>query len=407
MSRKPGMPPTEEDLEATAELPAIDFAPQTGREADAAVATDIYAIPAIRVSAPELAESLRELEQQLKREQARMQDVEAQLAAANRREAGLQAQLAAVEEQRSTLEARLVETDGQSAALAARLAEAEARYAAMEVQLSRPQVAPQATAMRPAAGDAESSPAADLDELRRCSQRQLEALTSWQGFRALSDSLLAEAEARNAQLESQVATLGDSLRALERKHHAAPPPRDNENHALKSELAGLKAEFGEMQALLSSLRDRLHQSEQQVEAEVERSRRLENEIQASVSLLGGSPRNAERPARDPGKHGGVQAQPAEAPRRALVRLQDGAEVVYPVGRRTTIGRMPDNDIQLDTANVSRHHAVLLCSVDSCIVEDLNSTNGVLVNGQRVGRQPLHDGDLLSVGKAEFRFQQRS
>jgi septal ring factor EnvC (AmiA/AmiB activator) len=406
MSRKPGMPPTEEDLEATAELPAIDFAPQTGREAEAAVTTDIYAVSAIRVSAPELAESLRELEQQLKREHARMQEVEAQLAAAHGREAGLQAQLAAVDEQRSTLEARLAEADGQSSALAARLADAEARYAAMEVQLSRPQIAPQPTAMRPAAGVAGSSQAADLEELRRCSQRQLEALTSWQGFRALSDSLLAEAEARNTQLETQVATLRDSLRALERKHYAAPPARDNENNALKSELAGLRAEFGEMQALLSSLRDRLNQSEQQVEAEVARSRRLENEIQASVSLLGGPPRN-ERPARDAGKHGIAQPQAAEAPRRVLVRLQDGAEVVYPVGRRTTIGRMPDNDIQLNTANVSRHHAVLLSSADNCIVEDLNSTNGVLVNGQRVGRHPLHDGDILSVGKAEFRFQQRS
>jgi pSer/pThr/pTyr-binding forkhead associated (FHA) protein len=51
--------------------------------------------------------------------------------------------------------------------------------------------------------------------------------------------------------------------------------------------------------------------------------------------------------------------------------------------------------------------VLLSSADNCIVEDLNSTNGVLVNGRRVGRQILHDGDTVKVGKTEFRYQQRS
>ncbi len=386
MNMNPGAPPTQEDLEATAELPAIDFAP-AGREPDAAVITDIYMVPDIPADAPELAENLRELEQQLKHERARMQDVEAQLAATSEREAALQAQLVAAGEHHSSLEARL--------------AEADARYAAMEVRLeSQSAVEPQSAAMRPEA---------DYAELRRCAERQLEALASWQGFRALSDSLLAEAEARNAQLEAQVATLADSLRALERQHYAAAPPRDNENQVLKSELAGLKSEFGEMQSLLSALRDRLQQSEQQVEAEVARSRRLEHEVQASVSLLGGTPNKAERPVRDnAGKHGATQLLPADAgPWRALVRLHGGAEVVYPIGRRTTIGRMPDNDIQLDTTNVSRHHAVLLASADHCIVEDLNSTNGVLVNGERIGRQVLHDGDILAVGKAEFRFQQRS
>ena len=62
---------------------------------------------------------------------------------------------------------------------------------------------------------------------------------------------------------------------------------------------------------------------------------------------------------------------------------------------------------MDASWISRHHAVLLSSPDHCIVEDLNSTNGVLVNGRRVGRQILHDGDTVTVGKTEFIYQQRS
>jgi pSer/pThr/pTyr-binding forkhead associated (FHA) protein len=92
--------------------------------------------------------------------------------------------------------------------------------------------------------------------------------------------------------------------------------------------------------------------------------------------------------------------------RILVREEGGSELVHSIGRCTTIGRTPENDIQVDTPAVSRHHAVLLSSPDHCIVEDLNSTNGVLVNGRRVGRQVLHDGDTVTIGKTTFRYQQR-
>ncbi len=47
------------------------------------------------------------------------------------------------------------------------------------------------------------------------------------------------------------------------------------------------------------------------------------------------------------------------PLRVLVRVEGGSEVVYPIGRRTSIGRTIDNDIQIDASNISRHHAVLL------------------------------------------------
>src|SRR5262249_16636904 len=93
--------------------------------------------------------------------------------------------------------------------------------------------------------------------------------------------------------------------------------------------------------------------------------------------------------------------------RVLIRQDTAGELVYPVGRRTTIGRTPDNEIQIDAHNVSRHHAVLLANAEQCLVEDLNSTNGVLVNGRRVARQVLHDGDTVMVGKTEFRYRHRT
>ena len=56
-----------------------------------------------------------------------------------------------------------------------------------------------------------------------------------------------------------------------------------------------------------------------------------------------------------------------------------------LGRKTTIGRTPDNDLQIDAKFISRHHAVILAGPAHTIIEDLNSTNGV--HGQRPARHP--------------------
>jgi pSer/pThr/pTyr-binding forkhead associated (FHA) protein len=134
--------------------------------------------------------------------------------------------------------------------------------------------------------------------------------------------------------------------------------------------------------------------------------RLEADAHASAAVLGNLQLNMQRLGREEAG-GGAAPAPALTPLRVLIRREGGSDVVYPVSRRTSIGRTPDNDIQVDAFWISRHHAVLLSSPDHCIVEDLNSTNGVLVNGRRVGRQILHDGDTVTVGKTEFTYQQRS
>jgi hypothetical protein len=226
----------------------------------------------------------------------------------------------------------------------------------------------------------------------------------------MSDALLAEAEARNARLESQVATLGESLRTLEgermRAAPLAPLERHDGNDALGMELATLKSEIGALQAELLVVRERQQQSDQKAEVEATRARKLEAGIQASVVMFGDGHRNPEQAdLGDTGTLAQLQAPPADTP-WVLVRQDGDGERVHPIGRRTTIGRTPDNGIQIDAHNVSRHHAVLLTSSDHCIVEDLNSTNGVLVNGRRVVRHVLHEGDVVTVGKTEFRFRQR-
>jgi uncharacterized RDD family membrane protein YckC len=71
----------------------------------------------------------------------------------------------------------------------------------------------------------------------------------------------------------------------------------------------------------------------------------------------------------------------------------------------SIGRDPSNDVVLPDALVSRRHAVVECRGTQYVIRDCNSSNGSLVNGDRVTEQPLKDGDLLSIGTARMLFRE--
>jgi len=64
--------------------------------------------------------------------------------------------------------------------------------------------------------------------------------------------------------------------------------------------------------------------------------------------------------------------------------------------RVTIGRRPENDIHLDDPGVSKEHAVILTVGNDHIFEDLCSTNGSTVNGRRVTRHILQNGDVIGL-----------
>jgi uncharacterized RDD family membrane protein YckC len=77
----------------------------------------------------------------------------------------------------------------------------------------------------------------------------------------------------------------------------------------------------------------------------------------------------------------------------------------PLGRTLlSIGRDPSNDLVLPDALVSRRHAVIECRGDQYILRDCNSSNGSLVNGDRVSELTLKDGDLLAIGTARLLFR---
>jgi len=71
------------------------------------------------------------------------------------------------------------------------------------------------------------------------------------------------------------------------------------------------------------------------------------------------------------------------------------------GAIKTVGRAPRADFVVDAPLVSRLHCRLTLQDEGVLVEDLDSTNGTFVNGQRVRKGLLADGDRLRVGRMEF------
>jgi SARP family transcriptional regulator, regulator of embCAB operon len=93
-------------------------------------------------------------------------------------------------------------------------------------------------------------------------------------------------------------------------------------------------------------------------------------------------------------------------RNAVAFLREATGQSYPLQQAATrIGRLSDNDIVLDTPKVSRHHAVIVDTGTSWVINDLRSSNGVHVQDERIrSATALQHGDHIRIGEHEFTFE---
>ena len=99
------------------------------------------------------------------------------------------------------------------------------------------------------------------------------------------------------------------------------------------------------------------------------------------------------------------AMRAPEPGRYLA-VEDGEEVVLMAIRTgmTRIGRSSTADIAFDDGGVSRRHAVVMTRTDGSVeILDDGSLNGTFVNGERVRRQVLANGDMITLGRRSLRY----
>jgi SARP family transcriptional regulator, regulator of embCAB operon len=92
--------------------------------------------------------------------------------------------------------------------------------------------------------------------------------------------------------------------------------------------------------------------------------------------------------------------------KVVAHLHEASGNTYPLqATATRIGRLTDNDIVLDSANVSRHHCVIVDTGTNYIINDLRSSNGVHVQHERIrSAVTLQDGDHIRICDHEFTFR---
>ena len=91
--------------------------------------------------------------------------------------------------------------------------------------------------------------------------------------------------------------------------------------------------------------------------------------------------------------------------RLILQFEDRVLKEFDMGMMATIGRLSDNSVVIDNPAVSSHHACVFREGDHFVVEDLQSTNGTFVNGTRVSRQALQQGDVVMVGNHQLVFDE--
>lgn len=100
----------------------------------------------------------------------------------------------------------------------------------------------------------------------------------------------------------------------------------------------------------------------------------------------------------------IVGRPGQRVSHVLVVDGPGTKHVLEQGSNV-LGRGTEADVRLPDTGVSRKHADVQLVGSAVVVEDLGSTNGTLVNGRRVGRQELADGDVLRIGHSVLVYRQ--
>lgn len=320
-------------------------------------------------------ESLQSARARLDAQRADLPDLEDELFARGDRIEKLRAELAGQKHLLDSVRAELdasrrlgVDEDAELANLRATVKHRDARIAMLEADL-----AARAERERVLSGRL-SDALAMADPLAPALRGQL---TSRDEQIQSLQAQLAAAQAQLAEKDADLQVAEESIRNLEGE------VRDK---AGKLEEAGVTVE--EWRAVIAESQRSIMQRDnriQQLEADLERK---------SAAAADSAAQTGEEVA-------------LEGPARLLIRSDGNTDFVHVLGRRTRIGRGPDNELVLDTKHISRYHAVLLAGPTHTSIEDLNSTNGVFVNGKRVSRQALKDGDKVTIGRTQFRYSVRA
>jgi chromosome segregation ATPase len=269
---------------------------------------------------------------------------------------------------------RLQEAEQQRSAWTTKLSALEAERARLQAELTT-------------SDQALTQAHADVDgAMQRITQLQSE-------HAAKIAELETDAETREQEMTVLMAHLKEARRPIESIE--GDVKRLKEDLALKTlAINDLSEEGDKLRAALERTRGQLEEREFLI-------RRLERSESNNANALGRIQTSMERLGSSVAPS--VNASPAPEWSPELIRIDGDRSISHSLSRRTRIGRAPGCELHIDSSSVSRHHALILAGTREAIIEDLNSTNGVILNGRKVTRQVLNDGDIVTIGDIQFRY----
>jgi chromosome segregation ATPase len=321
-------------------------------------------------------------------DQNMFREMDAQVGAAN-------AGHGALESERSRLHGRVVELEAK---LAAQLAAAETERSHLTAALAARERTIAETHER---GSAEEQRIAEL--LEAAQLREAEHATQIAGLRGEQAAQIARLQSEADTHEQEMAVLMAHLQEARRPIQSIEADVKRLTEALTAKTAA----FQHLEEENRNLRGALERTRGQLEEREFLIRRLERSESNNANVLGRIQTSIERLGAGAATLGtGAAAAPATEWSAELIRIDGERPVTHVLSRRTRIGRAAGCELQIDSGSVSRHHALVVVSPRETVIEDLNSTNGVLVNGRKVSRQPLSDGDAVTIGEVQFRYLAR-
>ena len=234
-------------------------------------------------------------------------------------------------------------------------------------------------------------------------------------FATQLDTLRSETTARISQLQQDAETREQEMGVLMAHLQEARRPIqfiEADVKRLTEELAAKSAAVRESEEENARLRASLERTKGALEEREFLIRRLERSESNNANVLGRIQTSIERLGAVPVGSGGYSSEllgggtatgSGHDRSAELIRVENGQPITHVLSRRTRIGRAAGCELQIDSSSVSRNHALVLVGPRETIIEDLNSTNGVLVNGRKVSRQLLSDGDAITIGEIQFRY----
>jgi myosin heavy subunit len=210
---------------------------------------------------------------------------------------------------------------------------------------------------------------------------------------------------RDAEIEMLRSQLSDKEQELKAANQSRGQLNDVTRAGSKSTVLRMPDIVSNFNKIFDSKTKTRRLLDRQIEKTNTRNARLEQELKSKRALIRDYERVIEElKSRFPeaGQRPDTNDQPREL--ALLVPMSDEALNQHSIrAGRLTIGSSSDNDIQIKSEFISRHHVEIVSSSRDSILRDLGSTNGTYVNSNRIKRHALRHGDSITIGKHHFRF----